>query len=72
MKAERSADLLIAETGENGEIDWVWIKTAAEPIPRPLSRSGGIGLIPEQFDVIGATREAIAAWLAGFDFEPVV
>lgn len=64
MEAERVADLLIAEIGENGEIAWVWIKRAAERIPRPLNRAGGVGLMLEQFDVIGATREAIAGWLA--------
>ena len=63
MKEQRRAGLLIAETGENGEVAWVWIKRKAERIPRPLRRSAGPKLSAEQFDVIGASRGAVLAWL---------
>lgn len=56
--------ILIAETGEAGEVTWVWILPNGERIPRPF-RHRDVGLPVERFWVTGAHRDAIATWLDG-------
>lgn len=53
--------LLIAETGEAGEVNWVWVK-AAGGVPHPIGRSDAVLALGE-FDVAGAPRAAVLAWV---------
>lgn len=64
MSRNDADGLLIAETGETGEVIWVWILPNGERIPRPFRRRD-VGLPVDRFGVTGAHREAIATWLGG-------
>lgn len=54
--------VLIAETGETGDVTWVWVLHAGERIARPFHRRDR-GLPLDRFKPVGARRDEIASWI---------
>jgi len=58
-----AAGLLIAETGDEGEISWVWVMRGDAAMPRPLDLSEDGALELGGYAVAGAPRSAVLAWV---------
>ncbi|MCB1330296.1 MAG: hypothetical protein KDK28_13090 [Maritimibacter sp.] len=54
--------VLIAETGETGEVTWVWVLKTGERIPRPFRRRD-VGLALHRYTPAGVDHAQIASWV---------
>ena len=54
---------LVAETNENGAIDWVWHWRPHFAAAKPVSSFGDIAFGLGGAEFSGASREAILAWI---------
>lgn len=54
---------LIAETGTTGEVEWVWVRLRGDRAARPYDALSHGRLDPSSFQICGAPRLDIEAWL---------
>jgi len=63
MPQDADRGMLIAETGEDGEVTHVWMMAETERFPRPLMPGAVADTMLDDFEVFGAPSEAVGAWL---------
>ena len=63
MTGHDADGLLIAETGENGELLWLWKKEPQERLARPLNPEEFARIHPEIFCISGTDRDNVTLWL---------
>lgn len=54
---------LIAETGDSGEVVWVWVSNGTDRVARPLTPRRAASLHVDEAQVSGANRDAVKRWL---------
>ena len=58
------ARMLIAETDENGDVAFVWVKAGRSEPPHPVRNARRwIDRLPS-LEIAGASRDAVSDWLA--------
>lgn len=55
---------LIAETDEDGKIEWVWVHRETDRTPKPLNRDTFPVSELGHFEVHGASSRAVKDWLS--------
>ena len=61
--AQMRKTLLIAETDATGRVEWVWQYVEGDRQPVPVSPGRPFAVDPNEVDVHGADRHAVAGWL---------